>query len=535
MTGHCQPIDAVVVGAGFAGLYALYKMRGIGLSARAFEAGRELGGVWYWNRYPGARCDVESVQYSYSFSPEVDQAWTWTERYAPQAEILSYLNHVADRFDLRRDIAFSTRVVSAIYDPENNWWLVQTDRGDQVCARYCIMASGSLSAARLPEIPGIDNFAGPIVHTGAWPSDEPDFSGKRVAVIGTGSSGVQAIPQIAAAAGHLVVFQRTANFVVPAHNHPLSREALDLVKGEYPALRAQARQVGTVYDFSDRGAFEVSKGEREAEYKRRWALGGVNFVHAFNDLLIDRWANQTAAEFVRARIRESVDDPVTAERLCPRGYPLGAKRICVGTAYYETYNRSNVTLVDLRETPIERIEATTIVAGDDTFPVDTIVCATGYDALTGALARIDIRGIDGLALSTKWADGPRNYLGLMSADFPNLFIITGPGSPSVLVNMVVGIEQHVDWIAQCIAGLERAGAKAIVPTRAAEDAWVERVNDEADRTLFPQADSWYLGANVPGKPRVFMPFVGGLARYRAICDQVTADGYPGFEISTGRR
>ena len=534
MNGRDGLIDAVVVGAGFAGLYALYKLREIGLTASSFETGPDLGGVWFWNRYPGARCDVESVQYSYSFSPEVDQSWTWTERYAPQAEILAYLNHVADRFDLRRDIAFSTRVVSVIYDQANRLWDVRTDRGDRLRARYCLMASGSLSAARLPEVPGIEDFAGPILHTGAWPTEEPDFAGKRVAVIGTGSSGVQVIPQIAAIAEQVIVFQRTANFVVPAHNHPLDAAALAAVRAEYPALRGRARQVGTLYEFSDRGAFDMPEGEREAEYSRRWALGGVNFVHAFNDIMVDRRANETAAEFVRARIREAVRDPVTAERLCPRGYPLGAKRICVGTAYYETYNRPNVTLVDLREAPIERVDATVIATAETTFPVDIIVCATGYDALTGALARIDIRGIDSLPLAVKWADGPRNYLGLMSADFPNLFIITGPGSPSVLVNMVVGIEQHVDWIAQCIAGLEREGSNAIVPTRSAEDSWVQRVNDEADRTLFPQADSWYLGANVPDKPRVFMPFVGGLARYRAICDQVAAEGYPGFEISKGR-
>ena len=530
MTGM-RTIDAVIVGAGFAGMYAVHKMREMGIAAHAFEAAPDVGGVWYWNRYPGARCDVESMQYSYSFSPEMDQKWDWSERYAQQSEILSYLNHVADHFDLRRDISFSTRVVSAIYDSESQRWDVHTDCGDHYRARYCIMASGSLSAARLPDIAGIETFRGPIFHTGAWPVEAPDFSGKRVAVIGTGSSGVQAIPQLAAVAEHVVVFQRTANFVVPARNQPIAPRLLAALKADYPAMRARAREFGTLYDFSEVSAFAVSASEREAEYCRRWEHGGVNFVHAFNDIMLDERANDTAADFVRERIREAVDDPAVAERLCPTGYPLGAKRICVGSDYYETYNRANVTLVDLRETPIAQVGGTEITTSEATFPVDAIVCATGYDALTGALARIDIRGHNGVALADKWADGPRNYLGLMSAEFPNMFIITGPGSPSVLVNMVVGIEQHVDWIAACIADLEAAGATAIVPARSAEDDWVQRVNDEADLTLFPRANSWYLGANIPGKPRVFMPFVGGIGRYRAICDQVAADGYAGFEIS----
>ena len=525
-----RTVDAVIVGAGFAGLYAIYKMREIGITAHAFEVGPDVGGVWYWNRYPGARCDVESLQYSYSFSPEMDQSWDWTERYARQPEILAYLNHVADRFDLRRDISFSTRVVSAIFDPQHRRWDVHTDQGDHCRARYCIMASGSLSAARLPDILGIETFAGPIYHTGAWPAEAPDFTGKRVAVIGTGSSGVQAIPQLAALADQVVVFQRTPNFVVPARNQPLAPTERDTWKANYPVMRERAREVGTLYDFSTVSALAVSDADREAEFRHRWELGGVNFVHAFNDIMLDRRANDTAADFVRERIREAVKDPAVAERLCPSGYPLGAKRICVGSNYYETYNRDNVTLVDLRETPIERVDESAIATSEAIFPVDAIVCATGYDALTGALARINIRGQDGISLADKWAAGPRNYLGLMSASFPNMFIVTGPGSPSVLVNMVVGIEQHVDWIADCIADLQTAGAAAIVPERSAEDNWVQRVNDEADLTLFPKADSWYLGSNIPGKPRVFMPFVGGMARYRAICDHIAASGYTGFEI-----
>ncbi len=528
-----RKIDALIVGAGFAGLYALYKLREIGVVAHAVETADDVGGVWYWNRYPGARCDVESLQYSYSFSDDLQQHWDWTERFARQPEILAYLRHVADRFDLRRSISFGTSIVSAVFDDAAQHWHVRDDQGEEIIARYCIMASGSLSASRLPDLPGIKDFAGPVLHTGAWPDDAPDFAGKNVAVIGTGSSGVQAIPQIAKHAKQLFVFQRTPNFVIPARNQPLAAEALAECKAEYPALRARAKQVGTLYDFSETPAFAVSAAAREAEYQRRWDQGGVNFVHAFKDIMTDLAANQTAADFVHARIREAVDDPVIAERLCPRDYPLGAKRICVGADYYEAYNRPNVTLIDLQATPITQVSAQAIQTSDATIPIDLIVCATGYDALTGALAQIDIRGRGGVSLTDKWAAGPRNYLGLMCADFPNMFIITGPGSPSVLVNMVVGIEQHVDWIADCITHLETSGAASIVPAVAAESKWVQLVNDEAALTLFPKASSWYLGANIPGKPRVFMPFVGGIGRYRAICDQVAADGYSGFEISRG--
>ncbi len=526
-------VDALIVGAGFAGLYALHKMREIGVSAHAVEMAEDVGGVWYWNTYPGARCDVESMQYSYSFSDDLQQEWEWTERYARQPEILSYLRHVADRFDLRRSISFGTSVVSATFDDAHQHWYVCTDKGEDIVARYCIMASGSLSASRLPDLPGIENFAGPVLHTGNWPHKIPDFAGRNVAVIGTGSSGVQAVPQIATQAKHLFVFQRTANFVVPARNHPLAAETQAQSKADYPALRTRARQVGTLYEFSDTPAFSVSPEAREAEYRRRWDKGGVNFVHAFKDIMTDRAANQTAADFVHTRIREAVDDPVIAERLCPKEYPLGAKRICVGSDYYETYNRANVTLVDLRETPITSVDVQSIQTSEIRYPIDLLVCATGYDALTGALTRIDIRGRGGASLVDKWSDGPRNYLGLMSAEFPNMFIITGPGSPSVLVNMVVGIEQHVDWIADCITHLNTTGATSIVPHVDAQDKWVQRVNDEAASTLFTQANSWYLGANIPGKPRVFMPFVGGIGRYRAICDQVAADDYSGFEISKG--
>ncbi len=534
--GSPRRVEAVIVGAGFAGLYMLFRLREIGVEAHVYEAADDVGGVWYWNRYPGARCDVVSMEYSYSFSNLLQQEWHWSERFATQPEILSYLQHVADRFELRRNISFSTRVVSAIFDETVQLWEVHTDRGERVLARHCIMASGSLSVSRLPDFPGIESFAGEIYHTGEWPHAGVDFAQKKVAVVGTGSSGVQSIPLIAEQAQHVVVFQRTPNFVVPARNCSLDENTIAAWKKNYPELRERAKYIGTFYEFSDKKAMEVSAQEREAEFRRRWRDGGVNFTHAFKDIYLDLAANDTAADFVRARIHEIVADPLVATRLCPKDHPLGAKRICVGSDYYETYNRANVTLVDLRDTPIVQVAGHEIRTTTESFNCDAIVCATGYDALTGALTRIDIQGRGGAKLKDKWSAGPRNYLGLMSAGFPNFFIITGPGSPSVLVNMVIGIEQHVDWIANCILHLRAKDAATIEPVKMSEDDWVQYVNDEADLTLFPRANSWYIGANIPGKPRVFLPFVGGIGRYRKICDEVAAAGYSGFEIagSAGR-
>jgi cyclohexanone monooxygenase len=522
--------DAVVVGAGFAGLYAIHRLRELGLSLRGFEAAPDVGGVWFWNRYPGARCDVESMQYSYGFSDPLQQDWGWSERFAQQAEILSYIRHVAERFDLRREIAFDTRVEAATFDEASNLWEVRTDRGDIVTARFCIMASGPLSIAKLPEIPGIGSFAGRFVHTGAWPDAPIDFAGQRVGIVGTGSSGVQAVPVVAAQAKHLTVFQRTPNFVIPARNRPLDPETERNWKADYAGHRERARQVGTFYEFSDRPAMSVGPQEREAEYERRWREGGVNFVHAFNDIYLDAQSNETAADFVRAKIRGIVADPAVAERLCPKDHPLGAKRICVGSDYYETFNQANVTLVDLKDEPIEAVTPAGVRTGRGEHALDMLIFATGYDALTGALARIDIRGRDGLALAEKWDGGPQTYLGLMTAGFPNLFIITGPGSPSVLVNMIVGLEQHVEWIARCLSDLRTRGVETIEAERQAERDWVAHVNAEADKTLFVKAASWYLGANVPGKPRVFMPYVGGIGRYRRKCDEVAAAGYEGFML-----
>lgn len=523
--------DVVVIGAGFAGLYMLHRLRAMGFSARVYEAAPDVGGVWHWNRYPGARCDVESLQYSYSFSAELEQEWMWTEKYAAQPEILSYIRHVADRFDLRRDVRFNTRVDSASFDEARGRWLLRTDAGALVSARFCVMATGALSIPRLPDVPGIESFAGSIHHTGAWPPEGIDFSDRRVGVIGTGSSGIQAIPAIARQAAELVVFQRTANFSIPAWNGKLTPEAQQAFKDAYRQHRERAREVGTLYEFSDKSATQVSQEEREREYWRRWNKGGVNFVHAFNDLMLDQAANDTIAEFVRSRIREAVKDPQVAESLCPKDHPLGSKRICVDTGYYETYNRANVTLVDLKKTPIERVLPHGVRTAGASFELDDLVCATGYDALTGAVLNIDLEGRAGQRLRQAWADGPRTLLGLMTRGFPNLFIITGAGSPSVLVNMVVGIEQHVEWISNCLAHLREAGLDTIEPTQQAQDAWVEHVNAAAERTLFPKANSWFLGANIPGKPRVFMPYVAKIGVYRRECQQIADEGYRGFELA----
>ncbi len=532
MSAEQADFDVVVVGAGFAGLYMLHRLRGLGLSARVYEAGAGVGGTWYWNRYPGARCDVESLQYSYSFSEELQQEWEWSERYPAQAEILRYVDHVAERFDLRRDIQLETRVTAAHYDGAGNLWRVGTDRGDAVSARFCVMATGALSAARIPEIEGFDRFQGRHYHTGDWPREAVDFTGQRVAVVGTGSSGIQAIPRIAAQAAALFVFQRTPNFSIPAWNEPLAAERQREWKAEYAQHRARARATrsGILYEYSQRGAFEVSEDERRREFEARWARGGANFTHAFSDIFVDKAANDLAAEFVRERIRETVRDPTTAARLLPTDHPIGTKRICVDTGYYETFNRENVTLVDVRATPIQAITPTGIRTTEASYALDSIVFATGYDAVTGALERIEIAGEGGLRLKEKWTAGPRTYLGIMTAGFPNFFMVTGPGSPSVLTNVVVAIEQHVEWIADCLAYLQAEGLERIAPEADAEEGWVEEVNAVASRTLFPQAASWYMGANIPGKPRVFLPYVGGFGRYAEICRAVAAEGYRGFNL-----
>ncbi|HUF83852.1 MAG TPA: NAD(P)/FAD-dependent oxidoreductase [Acidimicrobiia bacterium] len=527
-------VDAVVVGAGFAGLYAHHRLRRVGLTLQGYEGAADVGGTWWWNRYPGARCDVESMDYSYGFSPELEQEWTWSERYASQPEILRYVDHVADRFDLRRDIRFETRVTAATWDEAKQRWHVETDKGDSVSAQFLIMATGCLSAAKQPEIDGIDTFGGETFHTGRWPHEGVDFTGQRVGVIGTGSSGIQSIPVIAEQAAHLTVFQRTPNFSMPAKNHSLDSEAVEARKARAREIRQAMREsrAGVVVPMPEHSALELDDDARQSTYKRAWGTGTLyGMVAAFNDLLIDRDANETAAEFVRARIHEIVDNPEVAERLSPRNHPFGTKRPCLDSGYYATYNRDNVTLVDVRSTPIVEITPTGVRTEADEYELDIIVFATGFDAMTGPLLGPDITGVGGVPLREKWAAGPRTYLGIATAGFPNLFTITGPGSPSVLVNMMVAIEQHVDWVADCIAYLRERDLTSIDATADAEDAWVDHVNDVASRTLFPHANSWYMGANVPGKPRVFLPYIGGLPLYTETCNSVADDDYRGFTLT----
>jgi len=531
---HRDPLlDVAIVGAGFAGLYALYRIRGLGFSVRVYEAARGVGGTWYWNRYPGARCDVESLQYSYSFSDELEREWEWTERYASQPEILSYLEHVAERFDLLRDVRFETRITEAVFDETGKRWQLKTDRGERISARYCVMATGCLSMPNAPEFDGLESFEGNWYHTAYWPHEGVDFTGRKVAVIGTGSSAVQSIPIIAEQAAELLVFQRTANFSVPARNAPLSSAEVEDWKANHAAYRDEARANPFAFRLTlgTSSALEASPTERERAFEDGWTKGGFHLLAPYADLLFSLDANATIADFVRSKIRSTVHDATVAEKLIPRDYPVGAKRLCLDTEYFETFNRDNVHLIDLRETPIERITPAGVETSVAEYAVDDIVFAIGFDAMTGALTSIDIRGRNGLSLKDKWSTGPRTYLGIMTAGFPNLFLITGPGSPSVLSNMVVSIEQHVDWIADCLDYLRGHEQIEIEAAKTAEDAWVEHVNDVANLTVFPHAKSWYVGANVPGKPRVFMPYIGGVPAYREKCDAVAAGGYEGFTLA----
>ena len=527
--------DAIVIGAGFAGLYQLHALRDrLGLSVRVLEAGAGVGGTWYWNRYPGARCDSESHSYCYTFSEQLTQDWQWSERYPGPAEILRYLNHVAERFDLNRDIQFDTRVTAAHYDESANLWQVRTAAGEVVAAQFLITAVGCLSAANVPAIAGLASFAGAALHTGQWPHAGVDFAGKRVGQIGTGSTGIQAAPVIAETAAHLTVFQRTPTYSVPARNAPLTPEFQAYVKAHAAQIHTVMRSTpnGHAFRISERLALDATPEERQALYEAAWETGGLQFRATFRDLLISQAANDTAAAFLRKKILDTVHDPVTAAKLADIDHPYAGKRPPIDTRYFETFNRPNVALVDLKAEPIEAITPTGIRTSKTDYPLDLIVFATGYDALTGPLLRMDIQGRDRIRLADVWAAGPRNYLGLQVPGFPNLFTITGPGSPSVLTNMPVAIEQHVDWITDSIAHQRAQRLARIEPTHQAMDGWVDQVNTAANATLLGQVKhSWYWGANVPGKPRVFMPYAGGMAHYRRICEDVAARGYDGFVLS----
>lgn len=525
--------DAIVVGAGFAGMYMLHRLRQQGMDVRVFEAGDDVGGTWYWNRYPGARCDIESMEYSYQFDEDLQQEWEWSERYAPQPEILDYARHVADRFQLRGDIQFNTRVKVMQYDEAQARWLVTTEDGEQYRANFVVAATGCLSVPLTPQIPGQEAFAGEVYHTGNWPHSKVDFTGKRVGVIGTGSSGIQAIPLIAQEAEQLYVFQRTPNYSVPAQNGPLNPGLRDRIKSRYSEVREQNKQMmvgfGARHPRNDGYVFDMSPEEREQQFERQWQLGGLLFLGAFGDLVLDEEANVEAGEFVRSKIRGIVEDPQVADKLCPDTM-IFCKRLCADTNYFATYNRDNVHLVDVKEAPITAITEAGVRTSEQEYALDCLVYATGFDAMTGALQRMEIRGREGKLLKDKWSEGPRTYLGLETAGFPNLFTVTGPGSPSVLTNMLPTIEQHVNFIADCIAYMRERELRCVEADAEAENLWVEHVNAVADMTLYPTCNSWYLGANVPGKPRVFQPLVG-FPDYVAKCEEVVANDYEGFLFS----
>ncbi len=533
--GDVKGFDAVVVGAGFGGLYQLHCLRDqLGLRTLVLEKGDGVGGTWYWNRYPGARCDSESHGYAYYFSKELLEEWQWTERYPGHEEIVSYLNFVADRLELRPDVRLGTRVVSAHWQDEVSRWLVTTDGGEKYSARYLVRAVGCLSSANVPDISGLDEFEGSWYHTGLWPHDGVDFSGKRVGQIGTGSTGIQAAPVIAETAEHLTVFQRTANFSVPAHNGPLSGEFRQYCRENHDEIREILHSTpnGHPFRISERNVFDVSEDERAEIYEKAWEVGGLRFRGTFRDLIVNKASNDTAAEFIKGKIRAIVKDPATAEKLATIDHPYSAKRPPIDTNYFETFNRENVSLIDVRAHPIQRFTRTGLETAEGHHELDIIVFATGYDAMTGTMLAMDIRGRDGLPLKEAWHEGPKTYLGLGVPGFPNMFSVTGPGSPSVLTNMPVAIEQHVEWIRDCIRRMETEGLSELEPSEAATQEWVTHVNDAANATLLPQAGhSWYLGANIPGKPRMFMPYAGGMVRYRNICNQVAADGYRGFSAS----
>jgi cation diffusion facilitator CzcD-associated flavoprotein CzcO len=527
--------DVIVIGAGFAGLYAVHRAAAAGLSVTALEAAPDVGGTWYWNRYPGARCDVESVDYSYSFDQDLQQSWTWSERFAAQSEILAYLRHVADRFDLRRHYRFGVDVIGASFDQDDGRWQVRTAGGETFTAQFLLCATGCLSAVNRPNIPGFDDFAGEVYFTAAWPREDPDLRGKRVGLIGTGSSGIQVAPIIAAQAEQLVVFQRSANYTIPMPNRPWSTGEQRQIQQEYPERRRVSAyaSAGTPHGTYPKNAADTDSQERLDALWKRWREGGVLFAKTFPDQNSDLGANDIAREFAEERIREIVTDPVVAADLIPDDHPIGTKRICTDAGYYATFNRPNVRLVNLRREPIDTITADGVRTNETTYACDVLIFATGFDAMTGALTRIDPIGPRGERLCDIWADGPVTFLGLMAPGLPNLFTISGPGSPSVLANMVLHAEVQVDWVINLVLTARHRGVSEVEPRRDAAHAWTHQVAHAAEKTLFPKAaSSWYLGANIEGKKRVFMPYTGGFGTYRRHCDEVANDDYAGLVMTT---
>lgn len=535
MDGRTEKVlDAVIVGAGFGGLYALHRLREMGLSAQVIEAGSGIGGTWFWNRYPGARCDIESMQYSYSFSEEIQDEWVWSELYAGQPEILAYINFVADKLSLRDGVTLNTRVIAATFDEERSLWFLSCDDGTTIAARHCVMATGCLSIPLAPDIPGIDRFEGPLLRTSDWPEGGVDLRGKTVGVIGTGSSGIQLTPALASEVARLIVYQRTPNYAIPAQNRPIDDHYVKTWRDNYPRRRAAARQTrnNTLNNAGYRTGAEVTEDQFRAELESRWAIGGIGFMYSFTDITSNPETNRRVSEFVREKLSQKIKDPQVAEALIPTDYPIGAKRICVDTAYYETFNRDNVEIRDLKSDPIASVTTDGVrLDSGARDKLDVLVLATGFDAMTGALKRIEITGRGGRKLADEWEGGPLTLYGLGVAHFPNMFIVAGPGSPSVFSNMVTSAEQHVDWIADTIRHLDGSGHKTIEPTEAAQDDWVKHVNEVAAATLMYEGNSWYVGANVPGKARVFMPYLGGVADYLAALEDATADGYRGFKFA----